>query len=163
VNDFLARLVPFIKKLPKGQKFAVEIRNKNWLVPQFVEALRDRSVALTLIDQSWMPRPSQIFDKLDPITSDFTYVRWLGDRKGIEGRTKTWDEVIVDRSGEVSEWVEILRRVHKRKIQIFAYTNNHYAGHAPATVELFRDVWRSRERVDPVKSRRTEKARTLFD
>jgi len=84
VNDFLARLVPFMRRLPKGRKFAVEIRNKNWLVPQFIEALRDRSVALTLIDQSWMPRPSAIFDKLDPITSDFTYVRWLGDRKGIE-------------------------------------------------------------------------------
>jgi len=40
VNDFLARLRPFLKKLPKGHKFAVEIRNKNWLVPQFVETLR---------------------------------------------------------------------------------------------------------------------------
>ena len=37
VNDFLARLRPFLKKLPKDHKFAVEIRNKNWLVPQFVE------------------------------------------------------------------------------------------------------------------------------
>ncbi|MGA8220557.1 MAG: DUF72 domain-containing protein [Candidatus Acidiferrales bacterium] len=103
VNDFLPRLVPFIQKLPKGQRFAVEIRNKNWLVPQFVEALRDRNVALALIDQSWMPRPNQIFDKLDPITSDFTYVRWLGDRKGIEARTKTWNEIIIDRSSELSE------------------------------------------------------------
>ena len=33
VNDFLARLRPFLKKLPKGHKFAVEIRNKNWLQP----------------------------------------------------------------------------------------------------------------------------------
>src|SRR5271165_145435 len=31
VNDFLARLVPFLKTLPNGQSFAVEIRNKNWL------------------------------------------------------------------------------------------------------------------------------------
>src|ERR1017187_1398887 len=28
VNDFLARLRPFLKKLPKDHKFAVEIRNK---------------------------------------------------------------------------------------------------------------------------------------
>jgi uncharacterized protein YecE (DUF72 family) len=27
VNDFLARLKPFLKKLPKDRKFAVEIRN----------------------------------------------------------------------------------------------------------------------------------------
>src|ERR1700688_2072882 len=42
VNDFLARLRPFLKKLPEPHKFAVEIRNKSWLVPQFAEALRDR-------------------------------------------------------------------------------------------------------------------------
>jgi uncharacterized protein YecE (DUF72 family) len=160
VNDFLARLVPFMKKFPKGRKFAVEIRNKNWLVPQFIEALRDRNVALALIDQSWMPRPSVIFDRLDPITSDFTYVRWLGDRKGIEQRTKTWDEVIVDRSGELSEWVEILRKVHKRRIQIFAYANNHYAGHAPATVEKFKQMLRP---LVPTKSRLMAKERTLFE
>ncbi len=163
VNDFLARLVPFMKKLPKGQKFAVEIRNKNWLVPQFIEALRDRGVALALVDQAWMPRPNVLFDKFDPITADFTYVRWLGDRKGIEESTKTWDRVIVDRSGELSEWVEILRKVHKRKIQIFAYANNHYAGHAPATVELFQDLWKSRGRVEPMKLPRREKTRMLFE
>lgn len=97
VNDFLARLRPFLKTLPKGYKFAVEIRNKNWLVPQFVETLRERGVALALVDQSWMPRPAQWFERFDPITADFTYVRWLGDRKGIEERTKVWDRIIVDR------------------------------------------------------------------
>jgi uncharacterized protein YecE (DUF72 family) len=51
VNDFLARLKPFLKKLPKDHRFAVENRNKTWLLPQFVEALRERGVALALIDQ----------------------------------------------------------------------------------------------------------------
>jgi uncharacterized protein YecE (DUF72 family) len=61
VDQFLARLVPFLGKLPKGYKFAVEIRNKHWLVPQFADALRERGVALTRIDQSWMPRPAGHF------------------------------------------------------------------------------------------------------
>jgi uncharacterized protein YecE (DUF72 family) len=142
INDFLARLRPFLKKLPKDHKFAVEIRNKNWLVPQFVETLRERGVALALIDQSWMPRPSQWFEKFDPITADFTYVRWLGDRKGIEEQTKVWDKTIVDRSRELSEWAEILGKVQKRKIQIYCYANNHYAGFGPATAEMFQDLWR---------------------
>ena len=97
VQDFLALLIPFLKKLPKGYRFAVEIRNKTWVTPQFVEALRSRGVALALIDQAWMPRPAQWFEKLDPITTDFTYVRWLGDRKSIEEQTKVWDKTIVDR------------------------------------------------------------------
>jgi uncharacterized protein YecE (DUF72 family) len=142
VNDFLSRLRPFLKKLPKDHKFAVEIRNKNWLVPQFVETLRERGVALALIDQSWMPRPASWFEKFDPITADFTYVRWLGDRKGIEEQTKVWDKIIVDRSAELSEWADILGKVHKRKIQIYCYANNHYAGFGPATVEMFQDLWR---------------------
>jgi uncharacterized protein YecE (DUF72 family) len=144
VSDFLARLRPFLKKLPKDHRFAVEIRNKNWLVPQFVEALRERGVALALIDQSWMPRPAQWFEKFDPITADFTYVRWLGDRKGIEKQTKVWDKIIVDRRADLAEWVEVLKTVHKRKIQILAFANNHYAGFGPGTVQEFRDQWRKR-------------------
>jgi uncharacterized protein YecE (DUF72 family) len=83
-----------------------------------------------------------------PLTADFTYVRWLGDRKGIEEQTKVWDKVIVDRRVELSEWAEILGKVHKRKIQIFAYANNHYAGHAPATIEMFRGLWNAARRPD---------------
>jgi uncharacterized protein YecE (DUF72 family) len=158
VNDFLARLRPFLKKVPKDHKFAVEIRNKNWLVPQFVEALRERGVALALIDQSWMPRPSAWFEKFDPITADFTYVRWLGDRKGIEEQTKVWDRIIVDRRAELSEWAEILGKVHKRRIQILAFANNHYAGYGPGTVEQFQDLWRKRVK-EPTNS---GKAETLF-
>src|SRR5712692_376017 len=166
VNDFLARLRPFLKKLPKGHKFAVEIRNKNWVVPQFVETLRERGAALSMIDQAWMPRPAQWFEKLDPITADFTYVRWLGDRKGIEEQTKNWDKVIVDRSEDLDEWVEVLKTVHKRKIQIYAYANNHYAGYGPGTVELFSELWRraTSGKTESAKSRgRVPENRKLFE
>ena len=139
--EFLALLKPFLKKLPKGYKFAVEIRNKNWLDHPFVDLLREHSVALALIDQGWMPRPWEMKNDLDLITTDFTYVRWLGDRKGIEEKTKTWDKVIVDRRGDLLEWVELLKNVHKRRIQILAFANNHYAGHGPGTVNLFRELW----------------------
>ena len=162
VNDFIARLVPFLKKLPKDHRFAVEIRNKNWLVPQFVETLRERGVALALIDQAWMPRPSEYFDKLDPITADFTYVRWLGDRKGIEQQTKVWDKIIVDRRQELSEWADILGKVHKRKIQILAFANNHYAGYGPGTIEQFREMWRKQMATDVGKSNREVKQGQLF-
>ena len=139
--EFLALLKPFLKKLPKGYKFAVEIRNKNWLDLRFVDLLREHGVALALIDQGWMPRPWEMKDALDLITADFTYVRWLGDRKGIEEKTKTWDKIIVDRRGDLLEWVELLKKVHKRRIQILAFANNHYAGHGPGTVNLFLELW----------------------
>ena len=139
-GEFIALLKTFMQKFPKDHMFAVEIRNRNWLNARFADALRERNVALVLQDQSWMPRPSQLFESFDPVTADFTYIRWLGDRKRIEEQTMMWDKVILDRRQELAEWVEIVRKVHKRRIQIFAYANNHYAGHAPATVEQFREM-----------------------
>jgi uncharacterized protein YecE (DUF72 family) len=139
--DFLARLVPFLKKLPRDYRFVVEIRNKNWLVPALTDALAARGMALALIDHPWMPRPQQLMERIDPITADFTYIRWLGDRKGIEEQTKTWDKIIVDRKKELGEWANACWKLNARGVPIFAYANNHYAGNGPATVELFRKLF----------------------
>ncbi len=139
--EFLARLKPFLKGLPKGFSYAVEIRNKYWLDARFANLLREHGVALALIDQAWVPRPWEIKEKFDLITADWTYVRWLGDRKGIEEQTKVWDKTILNREAEIAEWVQILKRVVARGIKAFAYANNHYAGHGPATVKLFWDTW----------------------
>jgi uncharacterized protein YecE (DUF72 family) len=156
--QFLARLKPFLKKLPKDHRFAVEIRNKNWLDASFGGLLREHGIALALQDQSWMPMPWGY--EFDPITSDFTYVRWLGDRKGIERLTKSWDKTIVDRTSQLKTWVDYLQPIKKRGVTIFAYANNHYAGHAPATIEQFLKMW---EKVEPLSKRpATQDKRTLF-
>jgi len=141
-----SRVVPFLKKLPKEHKFAVEIRNKEWLVPKLADVLREHGVALTLIDQGWMPRPWEMKDKFDLITSNFTYVRWLGDRKGIEEKTTAWDKVIVDRQGDLSEWVSLLKKIQERRILILAFANNHYAGFGPGTLTSSADsgAWKHR-------------------
>jgi uncharacterized protein YecE (DUF72 family) len=144
LEEFLARLRPFLKKLPKDRRFAVEIRNKNWLDARFADALREHNVALALIDQAWMPRPWEMKamkSKFDPITADFAYVRWLGDRKGIEKITTTWDKTVVDRRADLANWVEVFREFVARNLRVFAYANNHYAGNGPATVKLFRALW----------------------
>ena len=138
--EFLARLRPFLKKLPRDHQFAVEIRNKSWMNEDFADILRENHIALALIDQSWVPRPWELKEPFDMITSDFTYIRWLGDRKGIELKTKTWDEIIVDRKPDLEEWAKIVRKIHQRKIKVFAFANNHYAGFGPATVEQFREL-----------------------
>ena len=64
------------------------------------------------------------------------------DRKGIEEQTKVWNKIILDRQPDLAEWVEVLKTVHKRKIQILAFANNHYAGYGPGTIEQFRQLWR---------------------
>jgi uncharacterized protein YecE (DUF72 family) len=147
-KEFLSRLEPFLKKLPKANQFALEIRNKQWLTTEFFDLLRAHKVAYALIDQAWMPRVSELFEKFDPITASFTYIRLLGDRKGIETQTKVWDKVIVDRSKELMSWVTVCQRTMRRGVSTYVYVNNHYAGHAPATVEQFKKLWATASQKD---------------
>jgi uncharacterized protein YecE (DUF72 family) len=70
--------------------------------------------------------------------------------------------VIVDRRADLSEWAEILGRVHKRKIQIYAYANNHFAGYSPAIVEMFQELWRKQVKEETRRAESSEKGMTLF-
>jgi len=128
-DSFLTVLIPFLKKLPTDHKFVIEIRNKTWLDGRFADVLREHNVALALTDTSFMPRPWELNQKFDLITADFAYVRWLGDRKGIEKQTTTWDRTVIDRTSDLKNWVDLLREiVNSKKIRkLFAFANNHYA------------------------------------
>jgi len=144
-TDFLTRLRFFLKRLEGTTvRYAIEIRNKTWLDQRFADLLREHKVALVLQDQGWMPRPNQL--KFDYITTDFAYVRLLGDRKGIEKQTKVWDKAIVDRSKELRSWVSVCKETVRRGTPTYVYVNNHYAGHAPATVAQFIALWNQNNR-----------------
>jgi uncharacterized protein YecE (DUF72 family) len=140
-EDFLARLDPFLQGLPSAYAFAVEVRNKSWLSERFLDVLRKRKVALALIDHPWMTPAEQLMKRLDPLTADFTYIRWLGDRKGIEEQTQHWNQVIINREREMETWVPAIDKLLARRLRVYGYFNNHYAGFAPASVALFLDVW----------------------
>ena len=56
-EDFLVVLTPFLNKLPRDHKFAVEIRNGKWLDAKFADVLLECNVALALTDSSFVPRP----------------------------------------------------------------------------------------------------------
>jgi uncharacterized protein YecE (DUF72 family) len=157
--QFIGRLKPFLKKLPPQHKFAIEIRNRQWLNASFADLLRHHGVALALQDRSWMPMPWDY--GFDPLTADFTYIHWLGDRKEIETLTKSWDKTIVDRARQLKTWVDYLQPIKKRGITVFAYANNHYAGHGPATVAQFLKMWGKNEPLPRLPISPGE--RTLFD
>jgi uncharacterized protein YecE (DUF72 family) len=143
--QFESRLKAFFRKLPRvsDYRFAVEIRNKYWLKTRLLDVLRENNVALVLQDQSWMPHPKDL-ENYDLITADFSYIRWLGNRKDIEKLTTTWDSTIVDRTADLQTWVDVCDEIQKRGITQYVYANNRYSGFAPATVELFRALCKVR-------------------
>ena len=80
-----------------------------------------------------MPHGDEVEKTFDPVTTEFVYIRLLGDRKEIEAVTKRWDQVVIDRDGRLQRWAELIHRMAKWDLVTLTYSNNHYAGHAPAT------------------------------
>ena len=136
--DFMQRLVKFLPKLPRDRRFAVEVRNKPLVTPRYLDLLRQHGCAFTLIDHPWFERPGTLMARYDVITADFCYVRWLGDRYAIEEITKNWGKVVVDRASEMDEWAKVIAQLLAKNVRVYAFANNHYSGHAPSAVELFR-------------------------
>jgi uncharacterized protein YecE (DUF72 family) len=140
LQDFLDRLAAFLPFLPENQHpFALEVRNKNWICPPLLDLLANHNVTLALIDHPWMARPDQLFNKSDIQTGRFHYLRWLGDRYGIEKITTTWNEVVVDRDKALDGWIPHIKDALDKKLQVFGYVNNHYSGYAPENVDYLLD------------------------
>jgi uncharacterized protein YecE (DUF72 family) len=132
-EEFFSRLDRFLTDLPGDFRYAVEIRNRNWLTGEFIEILKKHRAALALVDQAWMPHGDELEPGIDPVTTDFAYIRLLGDRKEIEAITKSWDKEIIDRGERLERWAGLILRIKERRIKSLIYINNHYAGHAPTT------------------------------
>lgn len=127
--EYGERLDRFLEALPAGPRYAVEVRNRDWLQPDFGEMLSQHGVALVLQDLHYMPR-------LDWITADFTVIRWLGRRKDIE----VFDRIQIDREARLQEWAEKVHGFMESGIDIYGYFNNHFAGHSPESVRQFAKV-----------------------
>jgi hypothetical protein len=64
-----------------------------------------------------------------------------GRPQGIEALTTTWDKTVIDRTEDLRNWAGLFRQFVSRNLKVYAYANNHCAGHGPGTVKLFRDTF----------------------
>lgn len=138
---FFERLEPFLKQLPKDHRWVLEIRNKSWLSEKLYSVLRRHCVALALVDHAWMPRPRELFETGNPVTADFTYIRWLGDRKAIEEKTTVWNKLVIDRTTEMEEWIPVMQKLLEDGLTVYGYFNNHWAGSGYASARMFSEKW----------------------
>ncbi len=156
-EEFRRRLAPFLARLPTSDyRFAVEVRNAHWLNPSLVALLAERGVALALSCYYTLPSLDEIMATIDVATADFSYVRFIGHRRRMddlidrlmreEGKSKRWNELVVDRRAEMERWIEGIRQLVARGLDVFVYFNNHYAGFAPGSAELFKALWLERAR-----------------
>jgi len=152
--SFRNRLAAFLERWPEDRELAVEVRNAGWIAPPLLDLLRERNVTLALSAYFTMPQPEKLFGGPDPLTTDRTYVRFIGDHKRMDAlvaglkdageRRGDWSATAVDRTAETRRWAAAIRG--RAKGPVLAYFNNHYAGFAPDSARLFRELW---DRVAP--------------
>jgi uncharacterized protein YecE (DUF72 family) len=121
-------LEEFLANLPRDLRVAVEFRQREWIDERTLALLADHNVALALTDARWIPRKTMLALAKQP-TADFAYVRWMGPNRDIVD----YSRIQFDRTRELETWSEALRSLDESVDDVWAYANNHFAGHSPET------------------------------
>jgi len=107
----------FLATLPKEFQFALEPRNKTWMVPEAFDLLRKHNVAYTVVDEPLLPADVHI-------TADFSYFRWHG-----HGEQPWYDYRYT--LGELKDWVPKVEDAAGKSKTVYGFFNNHFHGYAP--------------------------------
>lgn len=138
---FERQLAAFRGKLPGDQKYAVEIRNGNYLNDRFLEFLLDQGWSLVLLEGYWMPSIAEVWGKWEKLIRRFPAIifRLHGtDREKMERDTgKEWNRILRPHDAALAAIAGIVGELRGRKTEIYVNINNHYEGSAPLTIERF--------------------------
>jgi uncharacterized protein YecE (DUF72 family) len=141
--DYLARLDPFLKALPSGLRYGIEIRNREYLTPDYCGVLKERNVAHVF--NSWTRMPGLMKQGAigEAFTADFAVVRALLT----PGRTyqKAVEQFepyrLVQEVDELARegMAQIAGQARERKKPAFLLVNDRLEGHAPTMIEATAD------------------------
>jgi uncharacterized protein YecE (DUF72 family) len=136
--DFLDRFDPFLAQLPPEFRFAVEIRNPEFLDKDYFSCLRAHKVAHVYNAWSRMPELRHQMAIPDSMTADFLVSRALLRRgRSYEDAVATFAPYreIQDPNPEARESMRILiGRAKEDKRMLFLFVNNRLEGNAPLTI-----------------------------
>lgn len=135
-REFLSVLDPFLASLPHDFRYAVEVRNREYLQPRYFDCLASHRVAHVL--NAWT-RMRPLDQQLNlPIPADFTVVRALLR----EGRT--YEDAVArfqpyNKIGEenpetrdaLRQWI---KRMREERRASYIFVNNRLEGNAPETI-----------------------------
>lgn len=139
----LPALVDFVPRLPRDVRVAIEFRQRGWLTAGVLAFLRSYGVAVALVDGSWIPR-RWMLELLARPTAAFHYVRWMGPNRNLVDHSR----IQVDRTPELSKWVVAMDGIPDSVTDVYGYTSNFFAGHAPRSARDVQDML-GLESVDP--------------
>lgn len=138
-DEFLQELDPFLAALPPGFRFAVEVRNPEFLSPEYFGCLHDHGIAHVFNAWTRMPEIGTQLHLRDAYTAGFTLARALLRRgRAYEEAVAKFTpyEHIQDPNPETRDALRLLiRRARERHEPSYIFVNNRLEGNAPQTIE----------------------------
>jgi uncharacterized protein YecE (DUF72 family) len=140
---FLNELDPFLAALPPAFRYAVEIRNPEFLTPEYFACLRAHRVAHVFNAWTRMPEIGRQLHLRDAYTADFTLTRALLRRgrayEDAVAKFTPYGEV-QDPNPETRDALRLLiARARDRHEPSYIFVNNRLEGNAPQTIEAIAD------------------------
>jgi len=139
LTEFLPELDAFFARLPAGYRYAVEIRNQEFLVPEYFSCLRRHGVAHVFNAWTRMPEISEQIQLPDVYTADFTVTRALL-RKGrpyeqAVSQFTPYREIRDPNPGTRQALRDLIERARRLPQPAYIFVNNRLEGNAPGTIE----------------------------
>jgi uncharacterized protein YecE (DUF72 family) len=138
VSEFLDRLHPFLAALPREFRYAVEVRNPDFLQPEYFQCLRSHGVAHVYNAWSKMPELGQQIAIPDSVTADFIVSRaLLRAGRSYEEAVATFAPYteIKDPNPQTRDALRVLiERSREERRMAFLFVNNRLEGNAPGPI-----------------------------
>jgi uncharacterized protein YecE (DUF72 family) len=134
----LQGLKDLVRILDGRFRYAVEVRHPSWFQDLAYNFFANNDICMVWSQLARMSTPPIV-------TSDFLYVRFIGDRSINE---KDFGKIQKDRIIEMKQWAYEIKQVESGKERgrnkevnlAMIAANNHYAGFGPGTANLFRKM-----------------------
>lgn len=123
----------FLAQLPKDIRFAIEFRNRDWMIDWTFQELKKNSVALCLVEGSWIPR-EMMFEAIKKTTADFTYTRFMGERDLTD-----FSQVVRPQDVNLEIWKSELEKLQTSFN--FICFSNFYEGFAPESTQKLQQLF----------------------
>jgi uncharacterized protein YecE (DUF72 family) len=138
LDAFLSRLDPFLAALPPDFRYAVEIRNPEFLIKDYFACLRARGAAHVYNAWSRMPELRAQMALPASVTADFQVCRALLRRgRPYESAVKAFAPyaTIQDPNPEARDAMRrLIGRARENRQALFLFVNNRLEGNAPLTI-----------------------------
>lgn len=143
LDEFLSELEPFLAALPEGFRYAIEIRNPEFLAPEYLALLARHRVAHVLNSWTRMPELATQLSFPDIFTTDFFVVRaLLRPGRAYEEAVKRFSPYtrVQEENPAVRQTLRDLIQGAKRSGRRgLIFVNNRLEGNAPGTIEAVLD------------------------